>query len=79
MDYVEIASFEVVHRALVWPWVTIDPTRTRFAFATSERSIATRTFADGRVSEGKTFSMRTARFAARASMRSPGRTSSRTA
>ena len=57
MDCVEIASFEVTHRALVWPWVAIDPTRTRFAFATTERSIATRAFASGRVSEGTTFAL----------------------
>ncbi len=57
MDYAEITSFEVVHRALVWPWVSIDPSRARFAFPTSERSIATRAFAEGRVSEGKTFAL----------------------
>ena len=57
MDCVEIGSFEVVHRALVWPWVSIDPTRARFAFATNERSIASRGLVDGRVVEGKAFAL----------------------
>src|SRR4051812_48019297 len=57
MDCVEIAAFEVMHRGLVWPWVSIDPTRARFAFATSDNSVATRAFVDGGLVDGKTFAL----------------------
>ena len=59
MEFVEVASFDVAHRALNWPWVAIDPTHTRFAYATDDRHIAARAF-DGRaVSEPITFTLPT--------------------
>ncbi len=57
MHCVEIASFEVTHRELAWPWMAIDVTHARFAFATSDHRIETRVLADGRVSEGPSFAL----------------------
>ena len=53
MSFVETTSFEVAHGALPWPWVAIDPTRTRYAFAKSDREIVSRTLAG----EEKTFAL----------------------
>ena len=53
----EIASFDVVHRSLAWPWIAIDPTATRFAFASSDDRLATRVLAGGAVEEGPSFSL----------------------
>jgi len=55
--FLEIASFEVTHRALPWPWVAVDPTRTRFAFATADDVVGTRALVDGKIVEGKSFSL----------------------
>lgn len=57
MHCVELASFDVVHRKLGWPWLAIDPTQARFAFASSDDRIATRLFAEGRVSDGPSFAL----------------------
>lgn len=53
MSFVETASFDVAHGAMKWPWVAIDPTHTRFAFAKNEKEIAARTL----VGEEKTFAL----------------------
>lgn len=57
MHCVELATFDVVHRKLGWPWLAIDPTAARFAFASSDDRIATRVFEDGRVSDGPSFAL----------------------
>jgi hypothetical protein len=51
----EIASFDVVHRSLAWPWIALDPSQTRFVFASSERGLATRVLAAGAVDAGPSF------------------------
>ena len=53
MDFVESAAFDVAHGALKWPWVAIDPTRARFAFAKNENEIVARTLAG----DEKTFAL----------------------
>jgi hypothetical protein len=53
MSFVEIASFEVAHGALKWPWVAIDPTHERFAFAKNDKEIVARTVAG----DEKTFAL----------------------
>jgi hypothetical protein len=52
-SFIEIASFELVHGALPWPWVAIDPTHERFAFAKNDAEIVARTVAG----EEKTFAL----------------------
>jgi hypothetical protein len=56
MKLVEVASFEVAHAHLSWPWVAFDASGSRFAFSTSPRHIATRVLRDGAVTEGPSFS-----------------------
>jgi hypothetical protein len=57
MHFVDIGSFEVVHRELVWPWIAFDASRSRFAFPSSDRTVATRAYADERLAEGPSFSL----------------------
>lgn len=59
MSFTEIASFEVVHGHLSWPWISFDPSGKRFAFASSTAAIATRALDDhGRVvTEGPSFAL----------------------
>ncbi len=52
MSFTEIASFDVVHGHLSWPWISFDPSGKHFAFASSTSAFATRAFDDGRVTEG---------------------------
>lgn len=46
MTFVEVASFDVVHAGLSWPWLAFDSSGERFAFAASDRLIATRVLND---------------------------------
>ena len=57
MELSEIGSFQAFHRSLPWPWVAVDARRTRFAFAASDRSIATCVLDAGVVKPGPTFSL----------------------
>ncbi len=57
MLFVEVGSFDVLHRHLAWPWIAIDASRRRFAFVSSEGRVATRAFLDGALSEGPSFSL----------------------
>ena len=57
MKLIEVASFEVVHEHISWPWVAFDASGSRFAFATSKSRIATRVLRDGTVTEGPSFSL----------------------
>lgn len=59
MKLVEIGSFAVAHEALAWPWIAIDPTGQRFAFAVATGQIETRTVADGALSSGPSFTLPT--------------------
>jgi len=52
MNLEELASFDVVHDKLSWPWIAFDSSGKRFAFASSDRRIETRFLDDGRVTEG---------------------------
>ena len=53
MSFIEIASFEVAHGALKWPWIAFDATRARFAFAKNEHELVSRTLAG----DEKTFAL----------------------
>jgi hypothetical protein len=57
MHFVEIGSFQAVHRHLAWPWIAIDARRSRFAFPSSARGIATRALAGDGLTEGPSFSL----------------------
>jgi hypothetical protein len=57
MRFAELGTFDVVHRHLPWPWIHIDPTRRRFAFATESSRIATRSLEDARLAEGRSFEL----------------------
>lgn len=57
MKHVELASFDVVHEGLSWPWLAFDPTGKRFAFADASSRIATRVLDDAGVSSGRSFSL----------------------
>ena len=57
MNLVEVASFDVVHRQLSWPWIALDASGKRFAFASSDRRIETRLLEGGRLTEGAAFSL----------------------
>jgi hypothetical protein len=55
MKFVELASFDVVHEHLAWPWLAFAPTGERVAFAESKQRIATRFYDGGGVTEGPGF------------------------
>ena len=57
MNLVEIASFDVVHQQLSWPWITFDASGKRFAFVSSERGISSRVLEGGAVAEGTSFAL----------------------
>lgn len=57
MKHVELASFDVVHEELTWPWPAFDPTGKPFAFADASSRIATRVLDDAGVSSGRSFSL----------------------
>jgi hypothetical protein len=57
MKPVEIASFEVTHERLPWPWLAFDASGKRFAFAAAKDAIATRVLDDGRITDGPSFSL----------------------
>ena len=42
MSFTEIASFDVVHGHLSWPWISFDPSGTRLYFS-SQRGLSTGT------------------------------------
>ena len=53
----ELASFDVVHEHISWPWIAFDASGSRFAFASSRTAIATRVIRDGDVVGGPTFAV----------------------
>jgi hypothetical protein len=55
MHFIEVATFEVLHRHLAWPWVAVDVSRTHFAFASADDRISSRRFLEGDVTEGAVF------------------------
>jgi len=57
MKFVELASFDVVHDGLSWPWLAFDPSGKRVAFASSKDRIATRALDGDAVSEGPSFAL----------------------
>lgn len=57
MHFVEVGAFQVVHRHLAWPWITIDARRSRFAFPSSAHRIATRALTSDGLTEGPSFSL----------------------
>ena len=59
MRFSEIATFDVVHGHLSWPWLAFDASGKRFAFASSAATIATRVLDDAsaRVTDGPTFTI----------------------
>ena len=57
MKMVEIASFEVAHGHLPWPWIAVDPTRHRFAFVSGAGVVESRVLVDGSIAEGPRFTL----------------------
>ena len=57
MKFSELASFDVVHEHITWPWIAFDASGSRLAFASSKTGIATRALHDGSVTDGPTFSV----------------------
>ncbi len=57
MNFIEVASFDVVHESLSWPWLAFDSSGKRFAFASTDRLIATRVMEEGRLADGSSFSL----------------------
>lgn len=57
MKLLEVGSFEILHRHLAWPWVTIDVSHRHFAFASADDRISSRTFIEGDLTEGPNFSL----------------------
>ena len=57
MKLVDLASPDVAHAHLSWPWMAFDVGGRRFAFSTSERHIATRLLRNGAIAEGSSFSL----------------------
>ncbi len=57
LEHQVVAEFFVAHAKLPWPWVAIDPTRTRIAFATSRLDVASRVVANGRIEDGPSFTL----------------------
>jgi hypothetical protein len=57
MHIVTLDVFAAAHGALSWPWIAIDPTSTRIAFASSDTEIATRVLAGGKVTAGPSFAL----------------------
>ncbi len=57
MKFLEVGSFEVLHKHLAWPWVAVNVSRSHFAFAAAEDRIATRSFIEGDLAEGTVFQL----------------------
>jgi hypothetical protein len=57
MRLAELGTFDVVHRHLPWPWIAIEPTRRRFAFAAAPSRIATRSLEGATLLEGRSFEL----------------------
>jgi hypothetical protein len=57
MKLIELASFEVAHEHISWPWVAFDASGQRFAYCTSKSRIATRVVSEGTVAHGPTFAL----------------------
>ncbi len=57
MKQVVLASFDVAHQHLAWPWVAVDPRRQRFAFVTGAGHVETRGLVDGGLVEGPRFAL----------------------
>ena len=57
MNLEELASFDVVHHQLTWPWIAFDSSGKRFAFAASDRRIETRLLEEARIVDGPAFSL----------------------
>jgi hypothetical protein len=55
MQLAEVASFDVVHDKLSWPWIAVDAGGKRFAFASSSQTIASRVVEREEITEGPTF------------------------
>jgi hypothetical protein len=57
MQFEEIASFEVSHHKLAWPWVAVSPTRRAFAWVADDERVATRLWDDATLVEGPSFAL----------------------
>ena len=57
MKFAELASFDVTHDELAWPWIAFEPRGKRFAFAEFGPRIATRALGDAGISEGPSFAL----------------------
>lgn len=57
MKLTEIASFDVVHERLPWPWISLDASGGRFAFPSSGQHIASRVLGPQGVTEGASFAL----------------------
>ena len=57
MNFSEIASFEVFHEKLSWPWVTFDASGRRFVFAAAHDRIGSRVVEGDGIAEGPSFAL----------------------
>ena len=57
MNLAELASFDVVHQALSWPWIAFDSTGRSFAFASTDHRVETRRLDGEALAEGPSFSL----------------------
>jgi|GEM_PF-4051163 len=57
MKFFEVASFEVAHGHLGWPWIAFDAARTRFAFLDANGTLASRAVAGDAVVRGASFAV----------------------
>ena len=57
MNFSEIASFEVFHEKLSWPWITFDATGRRFVFAEAQDRLGSRLVEEDRVVDGPSFAL----------------------
>jgi hypothetical protein len=55
MKYEALATFEVTHTHLSWPWITIDASRTCLVFLATHQRFATRVLSESGVVEGVGF------------------------
>ncbi len=57
MNFSEIASFEVFHEKLSWPWITFDASGRRFAFAAAKDRVGSRLVEGDHTVDGPSFAL----------------------
>lgn len=57
MRFEEVASFDVAHRKLPWPWIAVSPTRRVLAWVDGDALITTRFWDETALAEGPSFAL----------------------